>query len=492
MGTLGVIVMAGGQGKRMHSKVPKVLHPVAGRPMIWHVGRLAQRLADADVVVVVGHQGDKVQEALVATAEPSRPFRFVRQDQQLGTGHAVLQAGPLCWPSGEPSAAHYLILNGDTPLLSESILRTLVQRHVNEGMALSMLSAIVENPQGYGRIIRDTADQVQRIVEDADASPEEAGIREVNVGTYVVDGSILKEALDALQPRNVQQEYYVTDIVAWVRRRQLPMTAVQAEPDDALGVNTRADLAAAERLMQQRICDYWMQAGVTLYDPATTRIQAEVSIGRDTVIHPQVTLEGRTHIGEDCVIRSQTRVRDTRLARGVTIQDCCVLEEADIGNDVVIGPFAHLRPGVIVHAHAKVGNFVEMKKATLGEGSKANHLSYLGDARIGKDVNIGAGTITCNYDGFHKHETVIEDQAFIGSDSILVAPVRIGRGAVVAAGSTLTKNVAEDALAIARAGQTSRAGWAARRRAVHTRETPPPQASEDQHASETDQSRSSP
>lgn len=491
MGDLGVIVMAGGQGKRMHSKLPKVLHAVAGRPMVGHVACLAQRLADSEVVVVVGHQGDRVREALVGDVGSANPLRFVQQDHQLGTGHAVLQAGLLCWPSGIPSAKHYLILNADTPLLREPTLQALIHGHMRGKNAISMLSAMVEHPEGYGRIVRDTHGRIRGIVEETDARPEEAEIREINVGTYVVESSILMEALNALQPRNAQQEYYLTDIVGWASRRKLPMTAVQVASTEALGVNTRADLAAAERLMQQRICEHWMEAGVTLSDPATIRIHADVTIGRDTVIYPQVSLEGQTHIGEDCIVRSHTRIRDSRLARGVTIQDCCVIEEAHIGDAVLIGPFAHLRPGVIVHPRAKVGNFVEMKKATLGEGSKANHLSYLGDARIGKHVNIGAGTITCNFDGFQKHETVIEDSAFIGSDSILVAPVRIGRGAVVAAGSTLTKDVPEDALAIARASQASRAGWASRQRALHGIE-PEQDSAHHQREPEKDQSRSSP
>lgn len=491
MGDLGVIVMAGGQGKRMHSKLPKVVHAVAGRPMVWYVACLAQRLADSDVVIVVGHQADQVREVLVTAGGSANPFRFVRQEHQLGTGHAVRQAGLLCWPSGIPSAKHYLILNGDTPLLRDTTLQDLIHRHMSGKHAVSMLSAVVDHPEGYGRIVRQADGRIQGIVEETDARPEEAAIREINVGTYVVQSSILMEALDALQPRNVQQEYYLTDIVGWASCRGLPMTAVQVEPAEALGVNTRADLATAERLMQQRICEHWMGSGVTLSDPSTIRIHADVSIGRDTVIHPQVTLEGRTHIGEDCVIRSHTRIRDSRLARGVTIQDCCVIEEAQIGDAVLIGPFAHLRPGVVVHSRAKVGNFVEMKKATLGEGSKANHLSYLGDARIGKHVNIGAGTITCNFDGIRKHETVIEDSAFIGSDSILVAPVRIGRGAVVAAGSTLTKDVPEDALAIARAAQASRAGWASRRRALHGIE-PDQDSAHLQREPQQDQPRSSP
>jgi len=349
-----------------------------------------------------------------------------------------------------------------------STVRSLIRLHESERAAVTILTAVLDDAAGYGRVIRDQAGgRVRRIVEDKDLAGTEAAIREINVGTYVVNGSFLFEALDKLEPQNAQKEYYLTDIIGMAVERGLTVAALVApQADEALGINSRRQLAAAERVVRQELCARWMDAGVTLHDPATTWIDWDVQIGQDTELYPEVTLEGRTTIGEDCVIRSGSRISDSQLGRRVTVQDGCVVTEARLEDETVIGPFAHLRPGAVLRRKAKVGNFVEMKKAELGEGSKANHLSYLGDARIGRGVNIGAGTITCNYDGVKKYETVIEDEVFIGSDSQLIAPVTVGRGAVVAAGSTLTLDVPPDALAIARATQVNRAGWAARRRAL--------------------------
>ena len=308
---------------------------------------------------------------------------------------------------------------------------------------------------------------MQKIVEDRDATAPEKQIGEINVGTYVMDGPFLSEALDKLQPRNAQGEYYLTDVVALAVERGLRVAALAVrEASEGMGINTREQLAAAEQAVRRRICRHWMQEGVTIRDPATTVIDAGVVIGRATVIHPDVTLEGRTTIGEDCIIRSHTRISDSLLGHRVVVQDHCVLRESRLEDEVSIGPFAHLRPGTVLRRASKVGNFVEMKKAELGEGSKANHLSYLGDATIGKGVNVGAGTITCNYDGHRKHETVIEDDVFVGSDVQFVAPVTVGKGAVIAAGATITADVPPDTLAIARAAQVNRPGWASRRRAM--------------------------
>jgi len=492
---LAAIVMAAGLGKRMKSKQVKVLHPVAGRPMILYALDLADRLAGAGTVVVVGHQGAQVKAVIEAhcavgegaprargaarrekglTAHVGRGIAqtpsvlIAEQQQQLGTGHAVMQArGAFLRARGAPASC-YVILNGDTPLLKEATLRALIRLHESERATVTILTAVLDDPSGYGRVARRAdGGPVLRIVEDRDATAAEAAIREINVGTYVVDGSFLFEALDKLEPRNAQREYYLTDIVGLAVERGLTVAAMAApSAEESLGINTRRQLAMAEQVVRQDLCARWMEAGVTLRDPATTWIDHDVEIGRDTVLYPNVALEGRTTLGEDCVVHAQARITNSVVGHRVVVHDGCVVNESRLEDDVTIGPFAHLRPGAVLRKGAKAGNFVEIKKAELGEGSKANHLSYLGDARIGRGVNIGAGTITCNYDGVHKHETVIEDEVFVGSDSQFVAPVTVGRGAVIAAGSTVTQDVPPDALAVARAQQVNRPGWAARRRAL--------------------------
>ncbi|MER3424770.1 MAG: UDP-N-acetylglucosamine diphosphorylase/glucosamine-1-phosphate N-acetyltransferase, partial [Nitrospiraceae bacterium] len=410
---------------------------------------LAERLVNAGMAVVVGHQADKVKAVLESycatrsdltgrhrsvvrekgvTAHIKNPLSqtpsilIAEQTRQLGTGHAVMQARAAIMRARGAPASTYLILNGDTPLLTETTVRQLLSVHEAEHATVTLLTAVLDDPTGYGRIVRDRSDgRVVRIVEDRDADEVESSVQEVNVGTYVVDGPFLFEALDQLQPQNTQQEYYLTDIVRSAVERGLRVSALAVrDAHEGLGINSRLQLAAAERVMRERIRHRWMETGVTLVDPATTYIGAEVEIGQDTILHPSITLEGRTIIGQDCEIRSHTRITDSVLGDRVMVQDGCVIREARLEDDTVIGPFAHLRPGAILRRKAKVGNFVEMKKAELGEGSKANHLSYLGDARIGKGVNIGAGTITCNYDGLQKFETVIEDEVFIGSDTQLI------------------------------------------------------------------------
>lgn len=493
---LGAIIMAAGLGKRMNSKLGKVLHPVAGRPMVLYAVELAERLTDEGVAVVVGHQAEHVKAVLDAytASKPGSNARslgrgkgltahvanslahgsrvlIAEQTQQLGTGHAVMQARTAILRAQHQGAATYVILNGDTPLLTETTLHNLLKTHETEKAAVTILTAILDDPSGYGRVIRAPVTTgprpVQKIVEDRDADLSESAVREINVGTYVIDGAFLFDALDRLQPTNAQSEYYLTDVVKLAVERGLGVSAmVVPDADEGLGVNSRRQLAMAERVIRERIRARWMQEGVTLLDPATAWIDADVTIGRDTVLYPHVTLEGSTSIGEDCVIRSHTRIADSTLGDHVTIQDSCVITEARLAEHTTVGPFAHLRPGSILGRKAKVGNFVEMKKAELGEGAKANHLTYLGDARIGKAVNIGAGTITCNYDGYQKYETVIEDDVFIGSDTQLVAPLKVGRGSVIAAGTTLTQDVPADSLAISRTVQANRIGWASKRRAL--------------------------
>jgi bifunctional UDP-N-acetylglucosamine pyrophosphorylase/glucosamine-1-phosphate N-acetyltransferase len=475
---LAAIIMAAGLGKRMKSDLAKVLHKVAGRPMIHYVVDLAERLAAHGLVVVVGHQADAVRNALEGRPVPARGPRLVvvPQREQLGTGHAVLQARPVFHTRGKSPASQYLILNGDTPLLTENMVRVLLETHRTKGATVTLLSALVDDPTGYGRIVRasegeggqgGSAGIVQRIVEDRDASSAERRIREINTGTYVVDGAFLFEALDQIKPQNAQGEYYLTDIVG-VAADQGKTIAVSTLHDSAegAGINSRVQLAEAEEEIRNRIRRRWMEDGVTIIAPATTWIDAQVTIGRDTILYPNVTLEGATSVGQRCVIRANTRITDCQIGDHVEIMDHCVLRDSTVEEETTIGPFAHMRPGVVVRRKAKVGNFVEMKKTELGEGSKANHLSYLGDTVIGKDVNIGAGTITCNYDGHKKHQTIIGDHVFIGSDTQLIAPVKVGAGAVIAAGTTVTRDVPPDALAIGRADQTNKPDWAARRRAM--------------------------
>jgi len=480
---LGVVVMAAGLGTRMRSKRAKVLHHVAGRPMVLFAVDLALRVAGHRIVVVVGHQAEDVRQVIqagIAGRAGTESIAVVEQTVQQGTGHAVLQSRPVFTRAKEPRATNYLILNGDTPLLKERTVRELLRAHQSEGATVTILTASLDDPDGYGRVIRRQPDgghqgglassEVLKIVEDRDAAPAERAVKEINVGTYVVSGEFLFAALDKLEPHNVQGEYYLTDIVRMaVTQRQKVVAVTLQDPDEGLGVNTRRQLAAAEQVIRQQVRERWLDAGVTMLDPASVWLDAGVAVGRDTVLHPYVTLEGMTQVGEDCVLRSHSRLTDCRLGDRVEILDHCVLRDSVIEDDAVLGPFVHLRSGVSVRRKAKVGNFVEMKKTDLGEGAKANHLSYLGDATIGKGVNIGAGTITCNYDGVHKHHTTIGDNVFVGSDTQLVAPVTVGAGAVIAAGTTVTQDIPADALAIARTAQENRADWAAKRRLMLAR-----------------------
>ncbi len=466
MKRISAIVMAAGLGKRMRSKTAKVLHPVAGRPMVWYMASLARRLCDGNVVVVVGHQGEQVKAFLDQEKKALDPLDIAVQAKQLGTGHAVQQAKSVLMPKGKPVAEWCLILNGDTPLLTQATVERLIAHHQHTQAAITILTTDLENPHGYGRIVRRANGQVVKVVEDKDASLEERANQEVNVGTYVVQSAFLFKALDALKPNNAQGEYYLTDIIGLAVAQGLRVGGMKtADSAECFGVNSREHLAFAEQVMRRRIRSHWLLAGVTMLDPKTTLIDDGVEIGQDTVLYPGVTIEGMTRIGTETVIRSHARLTNSVVGDGVVIEDSSILDSAVVEAGAAVGPFARLRPGAIVRRNAKVGNFVELKNVELGEGSKANHLAYLGDATIGKHVNIGAGTITCNYDGYHKEQTIIEDGVFIGSDSQLVAPVTIGEGAVVGAGTTVTQDVPPDALTLSRVEQVNREGWAARRRA---------------------------
>ena len=474
MKKFSAIVIAAGRGKRMRSKTAKALHPVAGRPLLWYMVSLAGRVADARVVVVIGHQADRVLAFLDQSKSEFEPFDVALQPNQLGTGHAVQQAQAALMPNGKAASKHCLILNADTPLLGRATVQRLLARHEKEQAALTLLSTDLPEPRGYGRVVRDPKGHVLKVVEEADGTRAERAIREVNAGTYVVDTAFLFKALARVRAQNAQGEYYLTDIVGLAVAEGRRVAGLKiADPSECLGVNTREHLAWVEQIMQERIRTRWLNAGVTMRDPRTTFIDDTVTIGMDTVLYPGVILEGQTQIGAGCVIRSASRVTNSVVGKAVTIQDSSVVDHAVVEDHAAIGPFAHVRPGSVLRKQSKVGNFVELKNTELGAGSKANHLTYLGDTTVGKRVNIGAGTITCNYDGYKKDRTTIEDEAFIGSDTQLIAPVRVGKGAVVGSGSTITQDVPADALALSRSPQVTQEEWAARRRANNSEQSSP-------------------
>jgi bifunctional UDP-N-acetylglucosamine pyrophosphorylase / glucosamine-1-phosphate N-acetyltransferase len=454
MTDLHVVVLAAGKGTRMKSALPKVLHRAAGFSLIEHVFRAADALSPASVTVVVGHQGEEVRRGTPARMGLS----FAVQQPQLGTGHALLQAEPAL----AAATGTVVLLSGDVPLLRAATLRALVRTHEQQRAAATVLTAVVDDPHGYGRIVREDG-RIAAIVEHKDATPAEREIREINSGIYAFDLPPLFAALKEIGASNAQGEYYLPDLVTIYRRRGLGVeTVIAADPREILGVNSRRELADVGAVLTMRKNEELMEAGVTIVDPSAAFIGPDVTIGADTIIHPGVYLEGRTAIGSNCVINSGVRIVDSRIDDGVVINNFCVIAESHIGAGAKVGPFAHIRPQSDVGENAHIGNFVELKKTSLGAGSKANHLSYLGDASIGAGVNVGAGTITCNYDGTHKHPTVIEDGAFIGSDTQLIAPVRVGKGAYVAAGSSITEDVPPGALGIARGKQVNKDGWVER------------------------------
>jgi bifunctional UDP-N-acetylglucosamine pyrophosphorylase/glucosamine-1-phosphate N-acetyltransferase len=455
---LHVVILAAGQGTRMKSRLPKVLHQISGRSLIEHVLRTADSTSPATTTVVVGHQAALVREHLAGRGG----LLFALQEPQLGTAHALRQAEPLL--TGRTGTL--VLLSGDVPLLSPDTLRRLIEIHRGANAAATVVTATVERPYGYGRIVR-TGGRIARIVEERDASPAERRLREINSGIYAFDLEPLFDALRGIASQNAQGEYYLTDLIAIYRRRQLPVEILHIDnPQEIRGINSRTELAEVSSLLRQTKNEELMAAGVTLVDPATTYIDPDVDVGADTIIHPGVILEGRTRIGSACEIQAHVRIRDSVLGERVTVNNFCLIVGARVADGASVGPFAHLRPESVVGEKARIGNFVELKKTTMGAGSKANHLSYLGDATIGANVNVGAGTITCNYDGATKHETVIEDGAFIGSDSQLIAPVTVGKGAYVAAGSSISQDVPSGALGIARGRQSNIEGWVERKKAT--------------------------
>jgi bifunctional UDP-N-acetylglucosamine pyrophosphorylase / glucosamine-1-phosphate N-acetyltransferase len=456
MPDLHLVILAAGKGTRMKSELPKVLHRAGDFRLIDHVLRAAASLQARTTVVIVGHMADEVRRAL-----PERlGLRFALQEPQLGTGHALLQAEPqLAGARGT-----LVLLSGDVPLLRPATLRQLVETHERSGAAATVLTARVTDPTGYGRIVRKDG-RIAAIVEHKDATPAERTIDEINSGIYAFAVEGLFEALRSIGSTNAQREYYLPDLVRIYRERGLDVETVAVDDSrEILGVNSRRELADVAAILRSAKNDELMAAGVSIVDPASAWIGPDVTVGQDTVIHPNVHLEGRTRIGERCQISGSVRIVDSTLEDGVVINNFCVIRDSHVRAGAQIGPFAHLRPQSDVGEGAHVGNFTELKKTTLGKGSKANHLSYLGDATIGEKVNIGAGTITCNYDGTHKYPTVIEDGAFIGSDSQLVAPVRIGENAYVAAGSSIVDDVPAGALGIARSKQVNKDGWVDKRK----------------------------
>jgi bifunctional UDP-N-acetylglucosamine pyrophosphorylase/glucosamine-1-phosphate N-acetyltransferase len=448
---LHIVILAAGKGTRMKSARPKVLHHIAGRPMIEHVLAAATALRPRSTAIVIGHEADAVRHALRNYAAVS----MVVQEPQLGTAHALLTAEPVL----RGAAGTLLLLYGDVPMLSAATLRQLRERHETAGAAATVITAHVDNPFGYGRIIRSNG-QIVRSVEEKDATPAERGIREINSGIYAFALAGLFDAIRGIAAQNAQGEYYLPDLIEIFRKQGLGVeTLVLPSPDEIRGINSRRELAEVSRIVRQEKNAELMDAGVTIEDPATTYIDRDVVIGPDTVIHPGVSIEGRTTVGRGCEIHSGARIVDSQLGDRVTVFNHCVITESRLADDAKAGPFAHLRPGADLRAQARVGNFVELKKTVLGRGSKSMHLAYLGDATIGEKVNIGAGTITCNYDGTAKNPTVIDDGAFIGSDTQLVAPVTIGAGAYVGSGTTVRENVPPRALAVSAGKQRNLEGW---------------------------------
>src|ERR1700723_3625373 len=457
------LVLAAGKGTRLKSDMAKVLHRAGGRSLVEHGVRVAQPLKPAEILVIVGHQAEQV----AAAVEPLGA-KAVVQNPQRGTGHAVQVARRAI----RRSAKYLLVVPGDAPLLKAATLAALVETHRRENAAATLLTANLADPTGYGRVIRKEGDgSVAAVVEDSALAPEQRAINEINSSIYCFTLDKLWPCLAALRPNNVHRELYLTDAIGLLNARQERVIAMTtADSDEIIGCNTRAHLADADRVFRQRKAAELMDAGVTIYLPETVVIDAEVQVGRDTIIEPGVELLGGTRVAERCVIRTGSVITNCRVDEGALIEPHCVAIDSRIGKNSRLGPFARLRPGADMREGAHVGNFVELKKTVLGEFAKANHLAYLGDATIGSRANIGAGTTTCNYDGGQKFPTKIGKNVFIGSDTALVAPVRVGDGAYVAAGSVITESVPADALAIARGRQANKLGWAKIRRAELARE----------------------
>ena len=449
---MNIVILAAGQGKRMHSDLPKVLHPLAGRALLSHALATAHALTPESICVVYGHGGEAVRQHFEKMSPPDVAVSWARQAPQFGTGHAVMQALPHL-----KAAAQTLILYGDVPLTRVESLQRLV---AVAGAGLGILTVELEDPAGYGRIVRDPAGRLVRIVEQKDATPAERAITEINTGIMVLPTARLRAWLDRLGNNNAQKEYYLTDVVALAVADGVPVNS--AKPDAAwetLGVNSRSQLAELERTFQRNLATQLLEDGVTLADPARIDIRGTLAVGRDCSIDVNCVFEGNVALGDGVSIGPHCVIKNVSIAAGTRIEAFCHLEDAEVGERCRIGPYARLRPAAVLGEDVHIGNFVEVKASRIGDRSKANHLSYVGDASVGKDVNIGAGTITCNYDGANKHRTIIEDEVHIGSDTQLVAPVTIGKGSTTAAGATVYKDVPPGGLVLTKAEQVFKPGW---------------------------------
>ncbi|MEA2204056.1 MAG: bifunctional UDP-N-acetylglucosamine pyrophosphorylase / glucosamine-phosphate N-acetyltransferase [Blastocatellia bacterium] len=440
---LDVLIMAAGLGTRMRSGKAKVLHQLDGRSLVVHVCRAAAALEPRRIYIVVGHQSEEVA-AVVAREFKSENVTFVQQAEQRGTGDAVMAAREALAHSGST----VMVLSGDVPLVRSETLAALLEHHKAAGASCTILSVKLDNPTGYGRLVRDYSGRFEKIVEQKDATDEERQIREINAGLYCFEATALFQALAQVEPSNQQGEYYLTDVPAILRASGQGVSIyLHGEAREVSGINTRAELAEFENLLRRgAIRRLMMEGGVTFIDPSHAYISGDAKIGRDTVIYPGVSIEGNSEIGEGCEIRSGSRITNSRIGNGVVVKDHCVIVDSEVADDCAVGPFAHLRMQTRIEQGAVVGNFVEVKKSRIGRGTKSMHLTYLGDAIIGEKTNIGAGTVTCNYDGKDKHQTVIEDNVRIGSDTMLIAPVRVGSRSVTAAGSVVTEDVPPDTL----------------------------------------------
>lgn len=447
------LILAAGEGKRMKSETSKVLHQVCGKEMVNHVIDIMRKSGIQDVNVIVGNGKEQVIEKT-----KSRDVSYSVQEEQLGTGHAVLCAKAFL----EGKVGTVAIFTGDAPLIQESTVASMLKNHAEGGFSATLLTSVIENPNGYGRIQRE-GEEVARIIEHKDCSPEELLLKEVNAGMYLFDVEELLASLQMLKNNNAQKEYYLTDVIEIMRGKGLKVGAVITEFDETRGVNTRVHLAEAEAIMRRRINTFHMENGVTLVDPQSTYIGADVVIGQDTVIYPNNLLEGKTVLGKRVTLYPNSRIVDSQIADDVTVTSSVILESA-VGKKTSVGPFAYIRPQSVIGEEVKVGDFVEIKKSTIGNGTKISHLTYIGDAEVGEHVNFGCGTVVVNYDGKNKFKTVVEDHAFIGCNSNLIAPVTIHEGAFTAAGSTVTEDVPAGSLGIARAKQVNKEGWVQKRK----------------------------
>jgi len=457
---IAIAIMAAGKGTRLKSRLPKVLHEVGGKSLLAHVIAAATSVVPAnDVFAVIGHEAERVRSSVAGTG-----INFVLQPEQRGTGHALMVAK-------QPLSAydHVIVLSGDAPQITPQTIARLLNFHLDQQAAMTLLSADLDHPAGYGRVLHKSSRsaEVQAVVEEKSATPAQKKIREINAGFYVFAVPQLFAHIEKLSTANPHGEYYLTDMAEVLRKAKQRVVVCKTEiPGEVLGANTRAELSFLDHQIRMRKCQQLLSDGVTIFYPTTCVIDNDVEIAADTVIEPFVQILGKSRIGTGCRIRSYSVIHDSEISDNVLIRPGCVLEESRVGPSAVLGPYSHLRPGSDIGEGAHLGNFVETKKIKLGKGSKANHLTYLGNAEIGAGVNIGAGTITCNYDGFSKYNTIIEDGAFIGSDTTLVAPVRVGKGAYVGAASCITEDVPEDALAIGRGRQIVKEGWAHQKRAA--------------------------